>query len=123
MIGGQGIQVGLPHAGKTAEVTIEADIYRITVEDGIANRSQTGPVGSCCGQFWWSAPSRRRRADHGSVEIYRRSPDQLVSALTCQDVAQQYGVVVSVWRRRETKIRPGHVKLAAVSSMVLGGMR
>jgi hypothetical protein len=36
MIGGQRIQVGLPHAGKTAEVTIETDTYRITVEDGIA---------------------------------------------------------------------------------------
>ena len=27
MIGGQRIQVGLPHAGKTAQVTIEADTY------------------------------------------------------------------------------------------------
>jgi hypothetical protein len=36
MIGGQRIQVGLPHAGKTAEITIEADTYQITVEDGIA---------------------------------------------------------------------------------------
>jgi transposase InsO family protein len=36
MIGGQRIQVGLPHAGKTAEVTVEADTYQITVEDGIA---------------------------------------------------------------------------------------
>jgi hypothetical protein len=36
MIGGQRIQVGLPHAGKTAEVTLEADTYQITVEDGIA---------------------------------------------------------------------------------------
>jgi hypothetical protein len=35
MIGGQRIQVGRPHAGKTAEVTIEADTYHITVEDGI----------------------------------------------------------------------------------------
>ncbi len=35
MIGGQRIQVGLPHAGKTAEVTIEADTYQITVADGI----------------------------------------------------------------------------------------
>lgn len=31
MIGGQRIQVGLPHAGKTAEVTVGTD----TVEDGI----------------------------------------------------------------------------------------
>jgi hypothetical protein len=36
MIGGQRIQVGLPHAGKTVEVTVEADTYQITVEDGIA---------------------------------------------------------------------------------------
>jgi hypothetical protein len=35
MIGGQRIQVGLPHTGKTAEVTIESDTYQITVEDGI----------------------------------------------------------------------------------------
>jgi hypothetical protein len=35
MIGGQRIQVSLPHAGKTAEITIEADTYQITVEDGI----------------------------------------------------------------------------------------
>ena len=36
MIGGQRIQVGLGHAGKTAEVTVEADTYQIHVEDGIA---------------------------------------------------------------------------------------
>lgn len=36
MIGGQRIQVGLPHAGKTAEITIEADTYQITVEDRVA---------------------------------------------------------------------------------------
>lgn len=35
MIGGQRIQVGLPHAGKTAEITIEPDTYQIAVEDGI----------------------------------------------------------------------------------------
>ena len=35
MIGGQRIQVGLPHAGKTAQVTIDTDTYQITVEDGI----------------------------------------------------------------------------------------
>jgi len=35
MIGGQRIQVGLPHAGKTAEITIEADTYQITVDPGI----------------------------------------------------------------------------------------
>jgi hypothetical protein len=36
MIGGQKIQVGLPHARKTVEVTIETDTYQITVEDGTA---------------------------------------------------------------------------------------
>jgi hypothetical protein len=35
MIGGQRIQVGLPHAGKTAEITVESDTYQITVEDAI----------------------------------------------------------------------------------------
>ncbi len=35
MIGGHRIQVGLPHAGKTAEITIEADTYQITVQGGI----------------------------------------------------------------------------------------
>ena len=35
MIGGQRIQVGLPHAGKTAEITIESDTYQIAVKDGI----------------------------------------------------------------------------------------
>jgi hypothetical protein len=35
MIGGQKIQVGLPHARKTAEVTVEPDIYQIQAEDGI----------------------------------------------------------------------------------------
>ena len=35
MIGGQRIQVGLPHAGKTVEVTVETDTYQITVADGI----------------------------------------------------------------------------------------
>ena len=27
---------GLRHAGKTAQITIEADTYHITVEDGVA---------------------------------------------------------------------------------------
>ncbi|HEY6277637.1 MAG TPA: hypothetical protein VIX86_15030 [Streptosporangiaceae bacterium] len=35
MIGGQRIQVGLPHVGKTAEVTIDADSYQITVDDAL----------------------------------------------------------------------------------------
>jgi hypothetical protein len=36
MVGGQKIQVGLAHARKTAEITVESDTYQITVEDGIA---------------------------------------------------------------------------------------
>jgi transposase InsO family protein len=35
MIGGQRIQVGLPHAGKTVTITVGSDTYQITVEDGI----------------------------------------------------------------------------------------
>src|SRR5262249_19238465 len=35
MIGGQRIQVGLPHAGKTVEITVESDTCQITVEPGI----------------------------------------------------------------------------------------
>jgi hypothetical protein len=35
MIGGQRIQVGLPHAGKTVTVTVEPDTYQMTVEPGI----------------------------------------------------------------------------------------
>jgi transposase InsO family protein len=35
MVGGQKIQVGLPHARKTAQVTVEADTYQISVEPGI----------------------------------------------------------------------------------------
>ena len=36
MIGDRRIQVGLPHAGQTPEVTIGGETYQITVEDGIA---------------------------------------------------------------------------------------
>ena len=35
MIGGQKIQVGLVHARKTAEITVEADTCQIIVEPGI----------------------------------------------------------------------------------------
>jgi hypothetical protein len=35
MIGGQKIQVGLAHARKTVEVTVEADTYQVRVEPGI----------------------------------------------------------------------------------------
>ena len=33
MIGGQRIHVGLPHAGKTAEITVGSDTYQIRIED------------------------------------------------------------------------------------------
>lgn len=35
MIGGQKIQVGLAHAGKTVEVTVGPDTIQVTVETGI----------------------------------------------------------------------------------------
>ena len=35
MIGGQKIQVGLAHARKTVEVSVETDTYQVTVEPGI----------------------------------------------------------------------------------------
>ena len=35
MIGGQKIQVGLAHARKTAEVTVESHTYQIAIEPGI----------------------------------------------------------------------------------------
>jgi hypothetical protein len=35
MIGGEKIQVGLAHARKMVEVTVESDSYQITVEPGI----------------------------------------------------------------------------------------
>jgi plastocyanin len=47
MIGGQRIQVGLPHAGKTAEITIEPDTYQIAVGDAVtftARRSGNGDI-------------------------------------------------------------------------------
>jgi hypothetical protein len=34
-VGAQRIHVGLPHAGKTAKITVGADTYQITVEDAI----------------------------------------------------------------------------------------
>ncbi len=35
MVGGQKIQVGLAHARKTVQVTVESDTYQVTVEPGI----------------------------------------------------------------------------------------
>jgi hypothetical protein len=36
MIGGQQVQAGLPHAGKTAGVTVESGACQVTVDPGIA---------------------------------------------------------------------------------------
>lgn len=47
MVGGQRIQVGLPHAGKTAEVTIEPDAFTVHVAPditGIAARSSSREI-------------------------------------------------------------------------------
>jgi hypothetical protein len=35
MIGRRKIQVGLAHARKTAEISVEADTYQVTVEPGV----------------------------------------------------------------------------------------
>lgn len=35
MIGRQRIQVGLPHAGKIADITVGSDTYQISIEDDI----------------------------------------------------------------------------------------
>ncbi len=59
MIGGQKIQVGLVHARKTAEVTVEADTYQITVEPGI---TITAPRTT-------SRDIRRHKASNYSPEI------------------------------------------------------
>jgi integrase-like protein len=44
MVGGQKIQVGLAHARKTAEVTMEADTCQITVEPGITITAPAPPA-------------------------------------------------------------------------------
>jgi hypothetical protein len=41
MVEGQKIQVGLAHAGKTAEGTVETERYQITVEPGITVSATT----------------------------------------------------------------------------------
>jgi hypothetical protein len=43
MISGQRVQVGLPHAGKTAESSIETDTYGMIAEDGPAITSGRQP--------------------------------------------------------------------------------
>ena len=48
MIGGQRIQVGLPHAGKTVEVTVEADTYQITVGPASPSPGPALPAGLTC---------------------------------------------------------------------------
>jgi hypothetical protein len=59
MIGGQKIQVGLAHARKTAEVTVEADTYQITAEPGI---TITAPRTT-------SSEIRRHKASNYSPEV------------------------------------------------------
>jgi hypothetical protein len=54
MVGGQKIQVGLPHARKTAQVPVEADTYQITIEPGI---TLTAPLTT-------SRDIRRHKASH-----------------------------------------------------------
>ena len=39
MVGGQKIQVGLVHARKTAQITVESDTYQITVAEPICRTS------------------------------------------------------------------------------------
>jgi hypothetical protein len=59
MIGGQKIQVGLAHARKTAEVTVEAGTCQITVEPGItitATRTTSSDI-------------RRHKASNYSPEV------------------------------------------------------
>lgn len=60
MIAGQKIQVGLAHARKTADITVEADTYRIAVEPGIiitAPRTTSSDV-------------RRHKASNYSPEVW-----------------------------------------------------
>ena len=59
MIGGQKIQVGLAHARETAEITVEADTYRITAEPGI---TITAPRTT-------SRDIRRQKASNYSPEV------------------------------------------------------
>jgi hypothetical protein len=59
MIGGQKIQADLVHARKTAEITVEADTYRITVEPGITT---TAPRTT-------SRDIRRHKASNYSPEV------------------------------------------------------
>lgn len=46
---GQRIQVGLPHAGKIAEVTMESDTYQITVDPGSSSPRPVLPAGTSSG--------------------------------------------------------------------------
>jgi hypothetical protein len=65
MIGGEKIQVGLAHAGKTAEITVEADSYQINVEPGItiaALRTTSRDI-------------RRHKASNYSLRYRRASPE------------------------------------------------
>ena len=49
MIGGQKIQVGLTHVRQAAEVTVEADTYQSTVQDGITLTAPAPPAATSGG--------------------------------------------------------------------------
>jgi hypothetical protein len=50
VVGGQKIQVGLAHVRKTAQITVESDIYQITVAEPICRTSvRLGNI------RWWGA--------------------------------------------------------------------
>lgn len=72
MIGGQRIQAGLPHAGKTAEITIEPGTYQITVEEGItitAPRKTSRDIRRHKASHYPGAPAARTGSspDHSDV--------------------------------------------------------
>jgi hypothetical protein len=64
MIGGQRIQVGLRHAGKTAEITIDSDTYQITVED---ETTMTAPRQTSRNIKRHKASNYQNQADSGST--------------------------------------------------------
>jgi hypothetical protein len=49
MIGGQRIQVGLAHARRTAKVTVEADVYQISLEPGSPSPRRGPPAATSAG--------------------------------------------------------------------------
>lgn len=81
MIGGQRIHVCLPHAGKTAEVTVEPDTYQIHVEDGAAitaarktSRDVKRHKASNYGHDQRPTVSQQLRLPHGRLSARLRPP-------------------------------------------------